>query len=114
MHGDPGDVAIPARHLARVQTAANVQARPADGVANVAGAPNRPRGAVERCQDPVSRTADELAAVHDQRAPHRLLEAVEQLSPALVADCADALGRAGHVDEEDRREEAFGHELLPP
>ena len=51
--------------------------------------------------------------MRNQCAVYGLLETREQLAPALVADLAHSLRRAGDVDEEHGREKAFRLGLLP-
>jgi len=114
VHRDPGNVPVSARHLAGMQSAADVQAGPTNGIANVAGAANRSRRAVERRKDSVSRAADELTAVGHQRAPDGVLESVEKLAPAPVTDFTGPLGRTGNIHEEDGRENAIFFRVVQP
>jgi hypothetical protein len=73
---DAGDAAFATSYLSRMQTAANVDAAPLHGFADVAGAADRPCRSVEGREHPVAGRVDELASVRVQLAAHRLLEPI--------------------------------------
>src|SRR6478672_4159184 len=97
-----------------MQSATNVQPGPTNCIAYVAGTSDRSGGTVERRQDSVSGSADELTTVCHQRAPDGVLESVEQLAPAPVTELAGPFGRTGDINEEDRREDAILFRVVQP
>src|SRR6185295_11450133 len=114
MHGDSGHVGVSPGYLARVQPTAHLETRAPHSVPDVTCAADRTRRTVECRQDAVASAIDELSTMSDQLSLNRLLEAVEQLAPALVADLAGPLGRARDVHEQDGRQHAVSLALLQP
>src|SRR5262245_43928002 len=100
MHRDPGNRARATRHFPDVQAGSDLQPGSPHFIADVPGAANGARWAVERREESVSGRVDELAPVQSERSSNRLLEAIEHDTPAAVADIAEVPGRTDDVDEE--------------
>jgi hypothetical protein len=105
VYRDPGDAAVAARELAGVEPAAHLEAVVLEGVADVPGAADPSRRAVEGREHPVAGSVDQFAAVRSENTLDGRLEPSEERVPAAVADLRHALGGARDVEEEHRCQE---------
>src|SRR4051794_9839857 len=91
VHGDPRHLAVDELALARVEAGANIDAELPNAVDDRPRAADRPRRAVEGSEEAVSRGVDLAAARACELPADDGVVALEQFSPAAVAQ----LGHAG-------------------
>src|SRR5829696_1971399 len=106
--GDAGDLVVVQLALARVQAGTKLDAEGAHLLGHGLRAADRPRRAVERGEEAVARSVLFLAAKARELAPHERVMTSQQLTPALVAELTDPLGRPDDVREEEGCEHRIG------
>ena len=102
----PADARLVLLDLARMEPGADLDAEPANRVADRAGAPDRTRGAVEGGQEAVAGDPDLLATEPLKPVSDKRVVLAQESSPAPVAELGGTLGRADDVREEHGREHA--------
>ena len=99
--------------LACMEPSTDLYAERPDFLGNGTGAANAARWTVKGGEKTVARCFHFMASKSREIAPDRGVMIVEQIAPALVAECGGFLGRADDVGEENRGEDAVDWDRGP-
>ena len=92
MNGDPSDVLTHDLELARMETNANVHPQRSHLVDDRMAAPNSTDRAIEGRDEPVADRLHFSAAEADEFSSDRLLQRLEQVTPAVISELGGASG----------------------
>lgn len=102
--GDASDVVASHLDLTGVDPRAHLQAQRRKRLPYGVAAADGTSGSVEGCQDPIAGALHQSPAVAFDRAPHVLVVAIQDLSPASVTEGDVLPGRADEVGEQNSGE----------
>ena len=99
VNSDPADIVADQFALAGMKPGTDLDPETLDFFYNGTGAANATRWAVKSSEKAVAGGFHLMAAKAHEIAPDRRVMMVEQIAPALIAECGSLLGRANDVGE---------------
>ena len=113
VHRDPGGLALDELALAGVQARPDLNAEILDGVGDCDGGTDRPRGSIERREEPVTGGVELAPAETGELAAHDRVVLLDDIPPGAVAQFSGPRRRTHDVGEEHRRQQTIGLRGLP-
>ena len=113
MNCDAANLPVDDLAFTGVHAGADLEPELVHAVGDRAGTSNRARGAIEAGEEAIPGSVELLTAEAEEFVTDERMMALEQLTPATVAEGGGSFGRADDVGEEQGREHAVRPFLLP-
>jgi hypothetical protein len=107
MDGDASDIVTEQFDFSGVQSSTDFDPELSDRIADVAGAANRARWAVENRDKRIADRIDFASAEPGKLLPNQNVVLLKELQPGPITTVHHSLGRANNIREEHRREHAI-------
>src|SRR4030095_13732682 len=107
MDGDASDIVTEQFNFSGVQAGTDFDPQLSNRIADVAGAANRARRAIENRDKRIADRIDFASAKAGKLLPHQGVMLLKELQPGPISAVHHSLGRANNIREEHRREHAI-------